>query len=165
MKKLFLLLAFASLACMSIVPIPGKPAATPLVVIIENETLPVATMTVEPRLAVITQEKMLDAETFQLILLTRVAAGDSLGVAEMVKYPITVSLNGATALATSQEFEENYQKIFTDRIIEVVSDTSDGNLTLLPDGIRLGQGEIWFNLYCANLSCSETEFFITQINN
>lgn len=165
MKKLFLLLALASLACMSNLPIPGQPAATPLVVIIENETVPVPTTTIEPRLAVITPKKMADAQVFQFRVLTLMTAGDTAGIAELVKYPIEVNLDGPATIVNAVEFESNYERIMTDSVFEALADTSETNLVLLPEGIRVGRGEMWFNLYCMDAACNESQFFITQINN
>lgn len=147
-----------TLACTTLPP-------TPMTVIIENETVPVPTTTLEPRPAIITPEKMAEAREFQLRILTLMTAGDSAGVAELVRYPIRVNLDGSAIINNAQEFENNYQRIMTDNIFEALTDTSETNLVLLPEGIRVGQGEMWFNLYCTDAACSETQFFVTQINN
>jgi hypothetical protein len=162
MKKIFLLCALFLSACGSVFPTPND-FPTPPVVIVEDYPTAFVTVTIAPRLAVITQDDMGDANTFSLILLTRIVGGDSLGVTEMVKYPITVNVDVPIVITSVEEFEQNYDDIFDDALISVIAETKD-DLTLLPDGIRMGQGEIWFNLYCMDLSCSDTEFFITQIN-
>lgn len=165
MKRLILSAAFASLACMSNVPMPGEPTATPMTVIIENETVRVPTTTLEPRPAIITPGKMAEARDFQLRIMTLMTAGDSAGIAELVRYPIRVKLEGSAIINNAGEFENNYERIMTDRVFEALTDTSEANLILLPEGIRVGQGEMWFNLYCTDLTCNDTQFFITQINN
>lgn len=165
MKKYILFFALLSLSCSSLIPTPDDFPEPPMTVIVEDFPTLVITPTVETRIAVITSDKMADAQTFQLILLTMVAAGDSLGIAEMVKYPLSVNLDDISLILNADEFEENYDRLFTEQVIEVISDTSESNLTLLPEGVRVGHGEIWFNLFCMDAACSETQFFITQINN
>jgi len=165
MKKYILFFALLSLSCSSLIPTPDDFPEPPMTVIVEDFPTLVITPTVETRIAVITSDKMAEAQTFQLILLTMVAAGDSLGIAEMVKYPLSVNLDDTSLILNADEFEENYDRLFTEQVIEVISDTSESNLTLLPEGVRVGHGEIWFNLFCMDAACSETQFFITQINN
>lgn len=165
MKKYVLFFALLSLSCSSLIPTPDDFPEPPMTVIVEDFPTLVITPTVETRIAVITSDKMAEAQTFQLILLTMVAAGDSLGIAEMVKYPLSVNLDDTSLILNADEFEENYDRLFTEQVIEVISDTSESNLTLLPEGVRVGHGEIWFNLFCMDAACSETQFFITQINN
>src|SRR5688572_9540936 len=163
MKKLFLLCALFLSACGSIFPTPNDFPPPPTAIIEDFPTVFV-TSTIEPRRAMITQDDMQEANNFALILLTRVVSGDSLGVAEMVKYPITIHLDTPKVIVSVEEFEQNYDRIFNDELIAVIANISDADLTLLPEGIRVGQGEIWFNMYCVDLTCSDTEFFITQIN-
>ncbi|HNC09240.1 MAG TPA: hypothetical protein PLX14_11080 [Anaerolineales bacterium] len=165
MKKYILFFALLSLSCSSLIPTPDDFPEPPMTVIVEDFPTLVITPTVETRIAVITSDKMAEAQTFQLILLTMVAAGDSLGIAEMVKYPLSVNLDDTSLILNADEFEENYDRLFTEQVIEVISDTSESNLTLLTEGVRVGHGEIWFNLFCMDAACSETQFFITQINN
>lgn len=163
MKKTILFFALLLTACSSIPLTPNDFPPPPFTVIVEDFPTVFVTATIEPRPAVITQDDMGDANTFSLILLTRVVSGDSLGVAEMVKYPISVNLDVPIVITSVEEFEQNYDDIFDDALISVIAEIKD-DLTLLPDGIRMGQGQIWFNMYCVDLSCSDTEFFITQIN-
>ena len=158
MKKMILFSVLLLTSCESIFPAP------PMTMIVEDFPTPFVTTTNEPRLALTTQEKMQDARVFYWTLLTRVAAGDSAGISEMVKYPILVHLDGSTTVSTAGEFELYYDQIFNKDIIDAITKTSDEDLLLLPDGVRVGQSGIWFNLYCIDLTCSDTQFFITQID-
>ena len=165
MRKIVLMFALLlTSACASIIPTPNDFPPPPMTVIVEDFPTPFVMPTIEPRLAVITPEKMPDAYTFQLILVTRIAAGDSTGIAETVKYPITVNVDGPVVISTADEFENYYDRIFTDDIISVLNETNEDDLILLPEGVRVGKGEVWFNLYCVDLACSDTQFLITQIN-
>ena len=164
MKKMILFSVLLLTSCVSIFPTPNDFPPPPMTVIVEDFPPPFVTTTIEPRLALITQEKMQDARTFFWMLLTRVSAGDSTGVAEMLKYPITVNLDGPKTIATADEFELYYDQIFNKETIDAITKTSDEDLLHLPDGVRVGQSGIWFNLYCVDLTCSATQFFITQID-
>jgi len=151
-----------SLACASITPTPDDfPPPPPMTVIVElpNVTA-VPTFELLPR--PITSEDMLDAQTFFLLLKTRVLSGDAVGVAESVRYPLAV---GADAIATADEFVASYNVIFNDKVTAALTNTNEEDLTLLPDGVRVGRGEVWFNLFCVDAACSDTKFLITQINN
>ena len=165
MRKIVLMFALLlTSACASIIPTPNDFPPPPMTVIVEDFPTPFVMPTIEPRLAVITPEKMPDAYTFQLILVTRIAAGDSTGIAETVKYPITVNVDGPVVISTVDEFENYYDRIFTDDVITALNETNEEDLVLLPGGVRVGQGEIWFNLFCVDAVCSDTQFLITQIN-
>lgn len=163
MKKIVFVFALFLTACGSILPTPNDFPPPPTGIVEDFPTVFV-TSTIEPRPAMITQDDMQEANNFSLILLTRVVSGDSLGVAEMVKYPITVKLDTPVVILSVEEFEQKYDDIFDNELISVIAEINEDDLILLPEGIRVGQGEIWFNLYCVDLSCSDTEFFITQIN-
>lgn len=171
MKKIIVGLTFLLSACASILPTPNDfpPPPTfdimppPLTVIVEFPNVTV-TPTFAPRQQPITQEKMSDARNFFLILYTHALSGDSYGIAENVKYPITVKINGATVITNADEFIANYDAIFNDRILEALGNTNEENLILLPEGIRVSQGEIWFNLFCMDVVCGDPQFLITQIN-
>lgn len=169
MKKYLLLFGLVFLSCSTLMPARPTPddfPPPPMTVIVEDFPTPFATTTLEPRPVLITQEDMLEAQNFHLILVTRIAAGDSTGVAETVKYPITVNIDSQpTVISTAEEFETDYDRIFTDNVIEALADTSEENLLLLLEGIRIGQGEVWINLFCVDLACSDTQFLITQVNN
>ena len=164
MKKSFLFIVFLLAACRSVPPTPND-FPPPPTVIVEFPTSMPATATLEPRLRPITEEKMADAHTFFLILLTRVMSGDSYGIAETVKYPIAVNLNGPMSITTADEFVSFYDQIFNQKVIDAITNTKEEDLIYLPEGIRVGHGEIWFNLYCTDPTCVDSEFLITQINN
>lgn len=161
MKKYILLFGLMLLACSSLVPTPDDFPPPPMTVIVELPAV-TPTATIEPRLVPITPETMADARSFHLKVFTMAVAGDSTGIAELVKYPLVVQ---GLEIFNAEEFDSNFKDIFNDRVMEALSDTSETNLTLLPEGVRIGQGEVWFNLYCVDLACSDTQFLITQINN
>jgi hypothetical protein len=124
------------------------------------------TPTLEPRLRPITSRDMADARTFFLILKTQIAAGDDYGFAEKVHYPIQVVLDGRkTTFTESSELAKNLRAILTEPVLDAITQTSEEDLIFLPEGIRVGHGELWFNLYCTDPTCTDSQFMITQINN
>lgn len=165
MKKLIVLFGFLVTACASIYPTPNDFPPPPVTVIVEFPTPGFVTPTPEPRLQPITEEKMADARAFFLILYTRALSGDNYGIAGSVKYPIHVDINGSTMISTPDEFVAQYEKIFNGKLMDVLTNTNAEDLIYLPEGIRLGHGEIWFNLFCMDTACKDTQFLITQINN
>ena len=162
MRKLFPLICLFLTACASVLPTPNDFPPPPLTVILEFPTAVFFTQTPEPRRQPVTEDDMQDAHNFLLILYTRVAAGDDYGIAESVKYPITV---GQMEIFTAEEFVAQYDRIFNDKVLHALTNTGEEDLIHLPPGIRIGQGEIWFDLFCVDAACSDTQFLITQINN
>jgi hypothetical protein len=108
---------------------------------------------------------MPDARAFFLIVKTRLMAGDDQGIAASVKYPFFTMIDGQRIkFNNSSEFLGSYEKIFDERMVTALANIDEESLVLLSNGVRAGTGEIWFNLFCADLACSDTQFLITQIN-
>ena len=141
---------------------PPPPPMTPIV----EWPQVTPTTTLEPRMRPILSNDMHDAETFFLIVKTSLAAGDDLKIAESIKYPVRVKISGQEGLLKDQrEFLDQYEKIFDQGFITALFEMDEANLTLLPNGVQVGNGELWFNYFCVDLSCSDAQFLITQINN
>ena len=165
MKRTIWIALVILLAGCSLIPTPDDfPPPPPMTVIVEFPQV-TPTTTIEPRMRPVLSEDLQDAETFFLILKTSIAAGDDTGVAERVKYPIWVQVNGQkTMLKDKNEFLEQYDRIFDSDFAAALSDIDESDLTLLPNGVQVGNGELWFNYYCVDLTCSDSQFLITQIN-
>jgi len=164
LRKLIGLAVFLITGC-GLAPTPDEfPSPPPMTVIVEVPQV-TATITLEPRLRPILPADLQDVETLFLIVKTAIAAGDDLKVAELVKYPIRVTLEGQESLLKDrQEFLDYYEKIFDEGFIQTVFEMDETNLTLLPNGVQAGNGELWFNYFCTDISCSDAQFLITQIN-
>ena len=164
MKKIIIVAVFIMTGC-GLLPTPNDfPPPPPMTVIVEIPQV-TATTTLEPRMRPILPDDLQDAETFFLIVKTSMAAGDNLKVAESIKYPIRVIMSGQEILFKDQrEFLDQYETIFDQDFINTLFEMDETNLTLLPNGVRLGNGELWFNYFCVDLSCSDSQFRITQIN-
>lgn len=149
-----------------VLPTPDDfPPPPPMTSIVEWPQV-TPTTTLEPRMRPILSNDMQDAETFFLIVKTSLAAGDDLKIAESIKYPVRVKISGQEGLLKDQrEFLDQYEKIFDQGFITALFEMDEANLTLLPNGVQVGNGELWFNYFCVDLSCSDAQFLITQINN
>lgn len=160
-----IILTMLFLAGCGLLPTPDDfPPPPPMTPIVEWPQL-TPTATLEPRLRPILSNDMQEAETFLLILKTSLVAGDDLRIAESVKYPLRVKLGGQEIrLKDRREFLDHYEKIFDQGFTNALFEMDETNLTLLPNGVQVGNGELWFNYFCVDVSCSEAQFLITQIN-
>jgi hypothetical protein len=165
MKKLMILCALLLTAC-TLKPNDFPPPPPEMTVIVEFPPATPLPPTPTPSPKFIMSEDISDAETFFLILKTATMAGDDQAVASRVYYPINVRVNGQmTTIHDESEFLENYDQIFNATIVNTLTATGESDLSNLPDGIRVGNGELWFGLFCPDAACREPVFLITRINN
>ena len=145
MRKGILLAVFLMTGC-GLMPTPDDFLSPPPMTVIVEIPQVTATTTIEPRMHPILPADLQDAETTFLIVKTAMAAGDDVKVAELVKYPIRVKLNGQEILIRDQqEFLDQYEKLFDEGFITTLFEMDEANLTLLPNGVQVGNGELWFN--------------------
>ena len=163
-RNVIVLVGFFLTGCGLIPPTPDDFPPPPMTVIVELPQV-TATTTIEPRMLPILSNDMQEAETFFLIIKTSLVAGDNVGISERVKYPIRVSLDGQEiVLNTQSEFLDQYETIFDQAFVSALYEMDESKLLLLPNGVQVGNGELWFNYFCVDVSCSDSEFLITQIN-
>ena len=179
MKKLWWPVLLLTLACSRLLPpqvdptpneFPPPPPTTdlgtppPMTVIVEWPQF-TPTTTLEPRPRPVLPEDMDEAETFFLIIKTMLTAGDDLGVAERVKYPLEVTLaSEPITLHNPEEFLSHFGELFDQDFVTELIELEETDLSLQPEGVRVGEGELWFDYFCIDLSCSDAQFMITQIN-
>ena len=169
MKKILILAVLLVMGCSAIptirpIPTYDDSPPPPMTPIVEFPQVTV-TATIEPRMRPILPSDMPEAESFFLIVKTSMAAGDDTGIAERVKYPLSVRLNGQTLMIKDKaEFANQYAKIFDADFVQAFSKIDESNLTLLSNGVQVGDGVLWFNYFCVDLACSDAQFLITQIN-
>ena len=162
MKRILILTLILLTGC-GVIPTPNDfpPPMTPIVEFPQVT----ATATIEPRMRPILPSDRQNTESFFLIIKTSLAAGDDEGIAKRVKYPIHVRLNGQTMVIHNEaELVNQYDKIFDSDFVRALSELDESKLTLLPDGVQVGSGALWFNYFCVDLACSDAQFLITQIN-
>jgi len=175
MRKLILLsfVILFSLGCLLAGPIgPFEPTMQPPLKIPPLETVIVelpyrptsapAILRIKPMLG----DDTSDASTFVLIIKTQLMAGDYLGIAERVEYPINIKLKGLVAtINTAADFENNFKEIFTTKVQNALINADENNIHISTKGVGIGNGEIWFNQFCSTANCTDGVFLITQINN
>jgi len=155
MKKLIPLLILFLVGCGSLQP------ATP--VTIYPTLLPPPTLAVDTR--PIGEDEMGEALNFFYELKNQMALGEHEHFAEEIRYPITVNVDGqAKTFVYVAEFEANFKKIFSDEEIQKFISIDESELTFTPDGVKVGDGIIWFDLICMDAACEGAEFLITEIN-
>lgn len=165
MKKLPFFIWLLAAACGQIIPTPNDFPTPPATIIVEIPDYTIMP-TFVPRPQFITSDDMVDAKSFFLLVKINMMAGNDQGVAERVLYPINVKVDGQSMkISTPAEFVRNYQQIFNDTVVSALTETNEDNLLSSADGIRVGNGELWFNLFCMDAACTQKEFLITQINN
>ena len=109
---------------------------------------------------------MAEALNFFYELKNRVALGQYEHFAEEIRYPITVDVEGAPkTFIFAAEFEANFEKIFSKEAIQKFISTDESELTFTPNGVKVADGILWFDLICMDPTCEEAEFLITEINN
>jgi hypothetical protein len=80
--------------------------------------------------------------------------------------PINISVKEhVTTVNTTLDFAMSFQDTFNEKVRKTLINANENDLILTSKGIRIGNGEIWFNQYCTDADCTEGEFLITQINN
>ncbi|MDR7219774.1 hypothetical protein [Aminobacter aminovorans] len=93
-----------------------------------------------------------------------VAAHDAAGVAELVSYPIGVSVNGKEMhIRSAKAFAENYDGIFTPSITKAVTDQKYADLFVNYKGIMFGDGQVWINGICHDNACKNFDAKIIGI--
>lgn len=166
MKKLIVLSLLFVAACAPFFPTPNDFPTPPSTVVIVEFPNYTATPTFAPIPQPITSNEMSDAENFLLKLKANVTAGVAEEIADSVLYPIHVRLNGqSTRIDSKAAFMKNYGLIFDQSFINTLATANENNLVVSAEGIRVGNGELWFNLFCMDTACTKKEFLITQINN
>jgi hypothetical protein len=169
MKKLALLCILLLTACMlkpNDFPTPPPFNPPPKMTVIVELPVQTATPVVELRIKPILGNDKSNTATFFLITKTKFLAGDDQGIAESVKYPIKVRLNGSeTVINTAADFVKNFKAIFNDKVSKALIESDENELLITAKGVRIGNGELWFNQFCSDAVCAKGEFLITQINN
>lgn len=157
MKKLFLLFLLFLTACASFAE-PSFP--------VNQYPTPFPT----PTLAVMTKP-MGDAEKeaaqeFFYHVKVHLLSVEFEHIAEEVRYPITVNVEDQPkTYAYTAEFAADFKKIFNDELTQKITSTDESELSFTPNGVKVADGIIWFDLICMDPGCNEAEFLITQINN
>lgn len=86
-------------------------------------------------------------------------------IAEEVRYPITILVDGESkTYVYVSEFSADFDKIFTDEMVQTIVSTDESELTFTPDGVKMPDGTLTFNWLCTDPACNAAVFLITEIN-
>ena len=76
-------------------------------------------------------------------------------VVSLVNYPLTVTIDGEEATyGSEQELLDAYDSVFTEAIVEAVSNQDYGSLFVNSEGVMIGNGEVWITGICDDNACS-----------
>lgn len=71
---------------------------------------------------------------------------DQAAVAGMISYPLKVKLSdGKRIIRNKKELLASYDEIFTDEVIEVITNQKKKDLFVNSQGVMFGNGEVWFS--------------------
>lgn len=76
-------------------------------------------------------------------------------VVSLVNYPLTANIDGEQATyASEQELLDAYDSVFTETIVEAVSNQEYGDLFVNSEGVMIGNGEVWISGICDDSACT-----------
>lgn len=86
-------------------------------------------------------------------------------MAEEIRYPITVTVDGQDkTFIYVAELTAYFTRIFNDDKMQKFVSIDESELTFTPDGVKVADGIIWFDLICTDPACDTAAFLITDIN-
>jgi len=95
-----------------------------------------------------------------------VTLGEYEHFAEAIRYPITANVDGKPrTFIFPAELEASFEKIFSQETIQQLASTDESALTFTDQGVKVGDGILWFDLICMDPACDAAEFLVTEINN
>lgn len=161
MRKLFFVFLFVLAACAPL----QLTTATPTEVLDQFPT-PLPTPTLAAVTKPIAEEEQEEAFNFFYELKNNMALGEYEHIAEEIRYPITVRVDGAPkTFVYVAEFEANFEKIFSEDVVQRFISTDESELSFTEQGVKVADGIVWFDLICMDPNCDNAEFLITEINN
>jgi beta-lactamase regulating signal transducer with metallopeptidase domain len=93
----------------------------------------------------LTESNTEDVETFARKIKSYVKDNNKKSLAELIAYPISVSINGAkVSISKEEEFEQNYDDIMNAELKGRISKSYTKYMFSNYMGIMLGNGEVWF---------------------
>lgn len=155
MQKLVLILSLFLFGCGSFqpsTPVTIYPTALPTPTLAVN-TKPIAETDIEA------------AHNFFYHLKIHMVSRDYEHMAEEIRYPITVQIDGQEkTFVYVAELTAYFTRIFTDEKMQKFAAIDESELTFTPEGVKVADGIIWFDLICVDPACDTASFLITDIN-
>ena len=92
-----------------------------------------------------------------------VAAKDAAGVAVLVDYPFTTTLDGKrSTLKDAAAFTAQYDRIVTPAIADAIAQQKYADLMVSARGVMLGSGQVWLNGVCRD-TCATPDVRVIAI--
>ena len=93
-----------------------------------------------------------------------VSDDDQEAVSAMIQYPLRTT---QMAIKSQSQFLQNYDTIFSDGVKGAIADQTADNLFYRDQGVMIGNGEVWFDAFCADgsQSCDTPVDKIFSMNN
>jgi hypothetical protein len=89
---------------------------------------------------------------------------DAEGVADLVNYPIKVSIDGSrTSIRSAAAFVENYDAIITPDMADAIAAQNYGSLFVRDQGVMFGSGEVWISGICLDSGCQTVDVKVSTI--
>jgi hypothetical protein len=155
MKKLVLFLTLFLVGCGSFQP------STPIT--IYPTLLPTPTLAVETK--AIGEAEKEAALNFFYHLKIHMVSHEYVHLADEIRYPITINVDGQKkTLVYGAEFTAHFTRIFTNEKIQRFISIDESELIFTPNGVKVADGIIWFDLICTDPTCDAPAFLITEIN-
>jgi hypothetical protein len=108
-----------------------------------------------------------DHAKYQAMILSfqkAVATRDATAVAELVSYPISVSINGRkTTVSNAKAFIAHYDAIMTPDIVATVKNQKYEDLFVNSHGVMFGNGQVWVNGVCKDNACKTLDVKVITI--
>lgn len=101
------------------------------------------------------------ARGFLTHLQRTVGIRDRLAVCALVQYPLRHP-DGPVRNATA--CQSRYAEIFTNKVTETIASQQFDTLFVTADGVRLGDGDVWFAAVCQDGGCAQPDLRITAVN-
>ena len=161
MRKLLIVFLFVLAACA-----PSQITNLAPTEVLDQYPTPLPTPTLASITKPIAEEEKEEAFNFFYELKNNMALGEYEHIAEEIRYPISVQVDGQPkTFVYVAEFEANFEKIFSEAVIQRLIATDESELTFTEQGVKVADGIMWFDLVCLDPNCENAEFLITEINN
>lgn len=87
-----------------------------------------------------------------------VAHDDAAAVADLISYPITLSVEGEPVIVKNPaQLTEIYEKIMTPALARAITITAYDAVMVNSQGVMLGDGQAWISGVCRDAACSQSE--------
>lgn len=93
-----------------------------------------------------------------------VASDDRAAVAALVRYPLSVEIDGSKhEIADAAAFQRDYERIVTAPVARAIASQSFDTVFANWQGVMIGNGQVWLNGKCLDPACGRSEVKVVAI--